>query len=79
VACVIFRHDREYMTLYNWPQWKPRMKRPTDTFSFQLELGKRLKDLRLRAGLTRAELVQAMGRAGSELVKSLPPDRRPGR
>jgi transcriptional regulator with XRE-family HTH domain len=55
------------------------MKRPTDTFSFQLELGKRLKDLRLRAGLTRAELVQAMGRAGSELVKSLPPDRRPGR
>lgn len=40
------------------------MRRPTDTFRFPPELGKRLRDLRLRAGLTQAELAQAMGRAG---------------
>jgi transcriptional regulator with XRE-family HTH domain len=42
----------------------PCTRRPTDTFSFPPELGKRLRDLRLRAGLTQAELAQAMGRAG---------------
>jgi transcriptional regulator with XRE-family HTH domain len=40
------------------------MKRPDDTFSFPPELGKRLRDLRLRAGLTQPELAQAMGRTG---------------
>jgi transcriptional regulator with XRE-family HTH domain len=42
----------------------PSTRRPSDTFSFPPELGKRLKDLRLRAGLTQSELAQAMGRVG---------------
>ena len=40
------------------------MKRPEDTFSFPPELGRRLRDLRLRAGLAQLELAQAMGRVG---------------
>ena len=40
------------------------MRRPTDTFQFPLELGRRLRDLRLRAGMTQPELAQAMGRTG---------------
>ena len=40
------------------------MRRPTDTFVFPPELGQRLRDLRLRAGLTQAGLAQAMGRTG---------------
>ncbi len=40
------------------------MRRPTDTFSFPPELGQRLRDLRLKAGLTQPELAQAMGRTG---------------
>jgi transcriptional regulator with XRE-family HTH domain len=40
------------------------MGRPTDTFRFPPELGRRLRDLRLRAGLTQPELAQAMGRTG---------------
>jgi len=40
------------------------MRRPNDTFFFPPELGRRLRDLRLRAGLTQSELAQAMGRAG---------------
>jgi transcriptional regulator with XRE-family HTH domain len=40
------------------------MKRPTDTFSFPPELGQRLRDLRLKAGLNQPELAQAMGRTG---------------
>ena len=42
----------------------PRTRRPSDTFSFPPELGKRLRDLRFQAGLTQSELAQAMGRAG---------------
>ena len=40
------------------------MKRPTDTFVFPPELGQRLRDLRLKAGLTQPGLAQAMGRTG---------------
>ena len=40
------------------------MRRPTDTFVFPPELGRRLRDLRLKAGLTQAGLAQAMGRTG---------------
>ena len=40
------------------------MKRPVDTFEFPPELGRRLRDLRLKAGLTQPELAQAMGRTG---------------
>ena len=40
------------------------MRRPTDTFQFPSELGRRLRDLRLKAGLTQPELAQAMGRTG---------------
>jgi transcriptional regulator with XRE-family HTH domain len=40
------------------------MKRSPDTFMFSPELGKRLRDLRLKAGLTQLELARAMGRAG---------------
>jgi transcriptional regulator with XRE-family HTH domain len=40
------------------------MKRSPDTFTFSSELGKRLRDLRLKAGLTQTELARAMGRAG---------------
>jgi len=40
------------------------MKRPADTFVLPPEMGQRLKDLRLRAGLNQQELAQAMGRAG---------------
>jgi transcriptional regulator with XRE-family HTH domain len=40
------------------------MKRPADTFRFPPELGRRLRDLRLKAGLNQPELAQAMGRTG---------------
>ena len=40
------------------------MRRPADTFLFPSELGQRLRDLRLKAGLTQPELAQAMGRTG---------------
>ncbi|MBM3331627.1 helix-turn-helix domain-containing protein [candidate division WOR-3 bacterium] len=40
------------------------MKRSPDTFIFTSELGSRLRDLRLKAGLTQMELARAMGRAG---------------
>ena len=40
------------------------MRRPADTFRFPPELGRRLRDLRLKAGLTQPELAQAMGRTG---------------
>ena len=40
------------------------MRRPTDTFLFPPELGRRLRDLRLKAGLTQPELAQVMGRTG---------------
>ncbi len=40
------------------------MKRSPDTFVFTSELGSRLRDLRLKAGLTQVELARAMGRAG---------------
>jgi transcriptional regulator with XRE-family HTH domain len=42
------------------------MKRSSDTFIFTAELGQRLRDLRLRAGLTQLELARAMGRAGKK-------------
>jgi transcriptional regulator with XRE-family HTH domain len=42
----------------------PSTRRPPDTFYFPPELGRRLRDLRLRAGLTQPELAQAMGRTG---------------
>ncbi len=40
------------------------MRRPADTFEFPTELGQRLRDLRLKAGLTQPELAQTMGRTG---------------
>jgi len=40
------------------------MKRSPDTFVLTPELGSRLRDLRLKAGLTQLELARAMGRAG---------------
>ena len=40
------------------------MKRSFDTFIFTPELGARLKDLRLKAGLNQLELARVMGRAG---------------
>jgi len=40
------------------------MKRSPDTFVFAPEFGTRLRDLRLRAGLTQLELARIMGRAG---------------
>jgi transcriptional regulator with XRE-family HTH domain len=40
------------------------MKRSPDTFVLSPELGSRLRDLRLKAGLTQVELARAMGRAG---------------
>jgi transcriptional regulator with XRE-family HTH domain len=40
------------------------MKRSQDTFIFTPEFGVRLRDLRLKAGLTQLELARAMGRAG---------------
>ncbi len=40
------------------------MIRSQDTFVFTPELGARLRELRLRAGLTQLELARAMGRAG---------------
>ncbi len=42
------------------------MKRSPDTFVFPTELGARLRDLRLRAGLTQLGLAQAMGRTGKK-------------
>ena len=42
------------------------MKRTPDTFVFPAELGARLRDLRLRAGLTQLGLAQAMGRTGKK-------------
>jgi len=42
------------------------MKRTPDTFVFPSELGARLRDLRLRAGLTQLGLAQAMGRTGKK-------------
>jgi transcriptional regulator with XRE-family HTH domain len=42
------------------------MKRSSDTFILTAELGQRLRDLRLRAGLTQLELARAMGRAGKK-------------
>lgn len=42
------------------------MKRSPDTFVFPAELGARLRDLRLRAGLTQLGLAQAMGRTGKK-------------
>jgi len=42
------------------------MKRPTDTFVLTPELGRRLRDLRLSAGLTQTELARAMGRVGKK-------------
>jgi transcriptional regulator with XRE-family HTH domain len=40
------------------------VKRSPDTFVLTPELGSRLRDLRLKAGLTQVELARAMGRAG---------------
>jgi transcriptional regulator with XRE-family HTH domain len=40
------------------------MKPSPETFVFTSELGARLRDLRLKAGLTQLELARAMGRAG---------------
>jgi transcriptional regulator with XRE-family HTH domain len=40
------------------------MKRSPDTFVLTPELGSRLRDLRLKAGLNQVELARAMGRAG---------------
>jgi len=40
------------------------MKPSPETFVFTAELGARLRDLRLRAGLTQLELARAMGRGG---------------
>ena len=40
------------------------MKRSFDTFIFTPELGAKLKDLRLKAGLNQLELARVMGRAG---------------
>jgi transcriptional regulator with XRE-family HTH domain len=42
------------------------MKRSQDTFTFTREFGLRLRDLRLKAGLTQLELARAMGRAGKK-------------
>jgi transcriptional regulator with XRE-family HTH domain len=42
------------------------MKRSSDTFILTAELGQRLRDLRLRAGLTQLGLARAMGRAGKK-------------
>jgi len=42
------------------------MRRPEDTFVFTAELGARLRDLRLKAGLTQLGLAQAMGRTGKK-------------
>jgi transcriptional regulator with XRE-family HTH domain len=42
------------------------MKRSSDTFHFTIELGQRLRDLRLKAGMTQLELARAMGRAGKK-------------
>ena len=56
--------DRHYMNSYNETWQSHEMKRPTDTFSFPPELGQRLRDLRLKAGLNQLELAQAMGRTG---------------
>ena len=44
----------------------PQMKRSADTFFFTRELGARLRDLRLKAGLTQLELARAMGRSGKK-------------
>jgi len=48
------------------------MKRTPDTFVFPAELGARLRDLRLRAGLTQLGLAQAMGDFGDTLLNSFP-------
>jgi hypothetical protein len=40
------------------------MRGPPGTFQFPPELGRRFRDLRLRAGLTQPELAQANGRTG---------------
>ena len=42
------------------------MKRSSDSFIFTAELGQRLRDLRLKAGLTQLELARVMGRAGKK-------------
>jgi transcriptional regulator with XRE-family HTH domain len=42
------------------------VKRSPDTFTFTPELGSRLRDLRLKAGLTQLELARVMGRAGKK-------------
>jgi transcriptional regulator with XRE-family HTH domain len=42
------------------------MKRPADTFVLSLELGARLRGLRLKAGLTQMELARAVGRVGKK-------------
>jgi len=42
------------------------MKRPADTFVFGPELGARLRNLRLKAGLSQMELARAMGRVGKK-------------
>ena len=47
------------------------MKRPNDTFAFPPELGKRLRDLRLQAGLTQSELAQAIVRTDARWGHSL--------
>jgi transcriptional regulator with XRE-family HTH domain len=43
------------------------VKRSPDTFVFTTELGSRLRDLRLKAGLTQLELARVMGRAGKKV------------
>jgi transcriptional regulator with XRE-family HTH domain len=42
------------------------MNRSQDTFTFTKEFGLRLRDLRLKAGLTQLELARVMGRAGKK-------------
>jgi len=42
------------------------MKRPADTFVLTPELGARLRDIRLKAGLTQMDLARAMGRVGKK-------------
>ena len=59
------------------------MKRSQDTFIFTWEFGVRLRDLRLKAGLTQLELAQKLAGIAlvrfRELAKSFPPDPRPKR
>jgi|GEM_PF-4137197 len=59
------------------------MKRSPDTYVFTREFGVRLRDLRLKAGLTQLELAQKLARIAlsrfRELAESFPPDPRPKR